>query len=1339
MQNVTDFYPLTPMQQGMLFHSLLAPDSGVYVEQMHCLLRGGLEVPAFEHAWQRVVERHSILRTGFIGEELKEPVQVVHQAVPIGMERQDWTAMDPGERETRLQAWLQDDRARGFDLARPPLMRLALLQVEPDGWRFVWTHHHLLLDGWSVPLLLRELFACYTAFHEGRDPGLEPPRPFRDYLLWLRRQDAQAEEAYWRQTLKGFTAPTPLVEEVRGPGDEPAGEGAAEEAITLDRRQTSFLEALARQHHLTLSTIVQGAWAILLGRWSGEEDVLFGATVSGRPPDLPGAERMIGLFINTLPVRAALPAGEPAVEWLQRLQGHLAEMRQYEYSSLVRIQGWSEVPRGEPLFESLVVFENYPVKTALEGLQVDLGIEDLRTGSQTHYPLNLVAAATDRLTLRIHYDARRFAAGTCRRMLGHLQVILEGLMDRPQRPLGELPLLTEGERRQVLVDWNRTPNNPPPPCVQQSVEARAASRPGAAALAWEGETLSYGELNRRANRLAHRLQERGVGPETLVGVCLEPSFDLIIAILAVLKAGGAWLPLDPLLPAGRLAYMVADSATRLLLGGTEPGFPLPEGTQWLDLALEGERAAGASEVDPPPTAGPANLAYVIYTSGSTGRPKGTLLEHRGLANLIAGITPLHKQDSESRILLFASIGFDASVADIFSALVNGGCLVLASRRALASPEELLGLLASEAVTEVTLPPSLLALLPAEGLPALRTVVSAGEACPVEVAARWAPGHCFLNGYGPTEATVAACYYRVRDIAACNGRVPIGRPNDGVRIYILDPRRRPLPVGAPGELYIGGAGVGRGYLNRPELTAERFLPDPFADEPGAVPAAELIGAAPAGGTVRGAAFALPARMYRTGDRARFLPDGNIDFLGRLDRQVKIRGFRVEPDEVEAALVRHPDIRQAAVAARPDPRSAAPGALQLVAWLVPAPGKALSLADVRTFLQPGLPEYLLPSALVPMEALPLTPSGKVDRRALPSPDRDGLARTTLPVEPRDELESRLREVWEEVLDVRPIGIHDSFFDLGGHSLSAIRLAARIQERLGLRFSLATLFRYPTIAQLGDALRMEAGAKRQALLVPIQPAGAQPPLFFIHPSGGSVHWYTELAAALGPDQPFYGLQAQGLTGDQPLHETIEEMADAYIEALRTVQPEGPYRLGSWSMGVVVAYEMACRLTARGAQVELLALLDQGPVLPTSRPADQAEFLIQVFGEHIPLELGALRQMSEEEQVACTLQKGKQVGFIFKEIGLEEFRRYVRLMRAGTEAWRGYRPRPYPGPLTLFRAAGQEHPVELGPDLGWAPLAGGGLRIVEVPGDHLTMIHRPHVRGLARKLTACLAPAGR
>ncbi len=1178
-KDIEAVYPLSPMQQGMLFHSLYAPETGVYFEQLTCTLNGVLNIEAFERACQKVVDRNPILRTSFVWKKLDKMLQAVHARVRLPIAKVDWRGMPKEAQQERFEEYLAADRKQGFNLGKAPLIRLALLRTGETQTKFVWSHHHLLLDGWSMPLVFKEVFSLYEAYCRGAEWATAPGRPYRDYILWLQQQDQKKAEAYWRNALKGFEAPTPLVVE-RLNGHQTANQsGYKKEEIRLPLDTTSALQLLAQKHQVTLNTLIQGAWALLLHRYSGEPDVVFGSTVSGRPADLPGSENMIGLFINTLPVRVQVYPDASVLSWLKGLQARQAEMRDFEYSSLVDIQGWSDVPRSMPLFKSIIVFENYPVDAALSPRRGSLEINDVRSFEQTNYPITLVSAPHRELPLTIAYEERYFEAATIQRMLKHLRVLLTAFVDDPEQKVAKLALLEHEEKRQILTEWSSRQQGPVKnQCIHEWFEECVESAPDAIALVSEGKRVSYRELNQRANRLAHYLRRLGVGPESLVGICLERSVQMIVALLGVLKAGGAYLPLDPAYPKDRLQYMLADSGVSVLLiqqhllshlglqssedgrlqvagrksqlpggkseaasdeirsarrdaktavghgpstignGQSEMGNRQLEIQNITPVALDSDWHSLSQESNENPVniADPDNLAYVIYTSGSTGKPKGVLLRHRGFVSFAQAMIEDFAVQPSSRVLQFASFSFDASVAEIFLALLAGGTLYLADRNTLLSQDGLTKLLRDEGITIITFPPSMLAMMPSDNLPDLKTVVSAGEACSWEVVEKWAKGRLFINGYGPTEATVGACWTAIEGRQNDLSSVPIGRPIRNVQAYLLDSNLNLVPVGVPGEVYIGGIGLARGYLNRPDLTAERFIPNPFGMTPG-------------------------ERLYRTGDLARYLPDGRIEFVGRVDHQVKIRGFRIELGEIETALLDHPDVRDAIVVARED----LPGQKRLVAYLTSQSGEALSSAELRSHVQARLPEYMIPSAFVTLEKFPLTPNGKVDRKALPVPEGSELDSQGY-VAPSNQTEELVAGIWENILKTNRVGIHSNFFELGGHSLLATQLVSRLRDAFRVDVPIADVFATPTVADLARVIESLTSAKGTSNIPPLSKSAsnAEPPLSFsqqrlwfldqLQPGG----WFYNIATAV---------RLTGKLNSSALQKSLEELVRRH-ESLRT-----------------------------------------------------------------------------------------------------------------------------------------------------------------------------------------------
>lgn len=816
----------------------------------------------------------------------------------------------------------------------------------------------------------------------------------------------------------------------------------------LSAKTTTALQSLARRHQLTLNTLVQGAWAVVLSRYSGEPDVMFGVTVAGRPADLPGSESMVGIFINTLPVRVRVNWDEPVFTWLKKLQEQQVEMRQYEYSPLVQVHGWSDVPRDLALFESILIFENYPVRPASSNGHGTLKLSHSHFYERTNYPLTVIAGLGSTLELKVLYDHQRFESVVIKRLMEHVATVLEGIAAHAEQPLADLSLLSDTECYELL-SLSTGADSPLPlySCVHHLFEAQVLRSPDAPALIWGSRHLSYYELNQRANLLAHHLRRLGVTLESVVAICLERSVQMVVAVLAVLKAGGAYLPLDPTYPKDRLTFMLDDAQVSVLLTDSQLLARLPAiQTQTLCLDADWQALSSAADAATSPIidVSPDNLAYLIYTSGSTGKPKGVLLAHRGLVNLALAQGRAFGIRPESRLLQFSSFSFDASVSEIFVTLLGGAALCLAPPEALRPGTDLLDVLRQQEITTVTLPPSVLALLSETEVPQLSSLISAGEACTSEVVGRWSVGRQMINAYGPTETTVCA---------TMTGRLgeseplSIGRAMDNMRVYVLDEWLEPMPIGLSGEVYVGGVGVARGYLMQPGLTAERFIPEPFGGRAG-------------------------VRMYRTGDIGRYLENGSIEFVGRRDQQVKLRGYRIELGEVEAALVRHEGVREAVVTVR---QRGETNHARLVAYVVGEKGRAPSATELRQYLKQSLPEYMLPSSYVFLERLPLTANGKVDRKALPE---EAGSRASVGVgrhEARTEVERKLAQVWREVLEVEQVGVEDNFFDLGGHSLLVLQLQGRLKGVLERQVTMVEIFEHPTIRALAGHLS-EAPARTE-----------------------------------------------------------------------------------------------------------------------------------------------------------------------------------------------------------------------------------------------------------------------
>jgi amino acid adenylation domain-containing protein len=870
-RSVEDIYPLTPMQAGLVFRSLSQSDQGLYLEQIAFVLDGAGDPAVLAAAWQRAVDRTPILRTAITWENVGQPLQVVHRHARLPVNHLDWRDHSEAARQHALTGLLARDRAAGLDLAEPPLMRLTLARLPGTEIQVIWTFHQLLLDGWSVFHVLSDIFTVHAAMTTGHQalPAARPP--FRDYLNWLARQDHAQAETYWRRILDGIDTLTPLPYD-RPPAPAHAPESAQWQSIALEEKASGRLYGFAQRHGLTVNTLLQGAWALLLSRYTGQRDVVFGTTVSGRPADLPGADEMIGLFINTLPVRVQVDDASAVTGWLQSLQYAQAEARQHDAVSLPQVQAYADLPDGSSLFDSIVVFENYPIDQETAAAHA-LRLRDLNARETTNYPLSIVASPGPRLRLDIGYDPALFDAGTAERITGHLSDVLGTLAAGQANSLAEIDILSEDERRRLLVEWNDTAQAVTPATLAELFQAQVTRTPDAPAVVFEGGSLSFAELDRRANRLAHLLVRHGAGPERVVALALPRSVEIIVAELAVAKAGAAFLPVDPGYPAERIAFMLADARPVLTLTRRDVagGLPGPAAAAVLVVDDPGTVSAIDRMPDDVPAAGGrvllAHPAYVIYPSGSTGRPKGVVIPHTGLASFAVAEAEHYQVWPEDRVLQFSSPSFDASVLELCMSLPAGAALVVPPPGPLLG-EQLAAVLQQQQITHALIPPAALATVPAEvadrGLPDFRTVIVGGDACTRELVDRWAPNRRVINSYGHAESTVVTTWSG--PLVAGRGTPPIGQPIWNTRVYVLDPRLRPVPVGVPGGLYVAGAGLARGYLNRPGLTAERFIACPF------------------GGAGE--------RMYVTGDLVRWNGDGELEYLGRADEQVKIRGFRVE---------------------------------------------------------------------------------------------------------------------------------------------------------------------------------------------------------------------------------------------------------------------------------------------------------------------------------------------------------------------------------------------------------------------------------------------------------------
>jgi len=1132
-RNIANIYPLSPMQQGILFHTLLAPESGVYVPQIVLTLKGELDATALHQAWQQAVTHYDVLRTAFYWEQRDDPFQVVYRQAELHWVQQDWRDQPPALQATRLQIFLDCNQTQPFNLQTPPLLRLALIQVSDQKHHLICAYHHLILDGWSAANLLKTVFTQYFLLTGSpsetgaqpcapTDPSPHLPDtghpipdtqhpPYTTYLTWLQTQDPAAAQTYWQTYLQGFQEPTPLpIWTSPSPQSDVAGDHCTEQQHRLSVEQTAQLRTFAQQHQLTLNTLIEGAFGLLLSRYCDQDDVVFGVTCAGRPSTIPGSEAMVGLFINTLPVRVIVSEDIEVIPWLQQLQQDRATASAYEYSSLMDIQTWSELPAGQSLFDCLLVVENYPVNADMLAGQSALALTDVRFIEWTHFPLTLLVSTGERLSLTAKYGQNRVTDDAIHHLLTHLEALLLGLTTHSH--LRHVPLLTPTEQAQIHL-WNQTATDYPLDCtLPELIEAQVERTPDAVAVIFKDETLTYRDLDTQANQLAHHLQTLGVGPETPVAVCIERSRELVVALLAILKAGGAYLPLDPEYPPERLAFMLEDSQAAVLITTSaslqsQMVVSAHPTMQIVDLMGDGpqgpvfdHRKTIANCPPPPPLYGrtavrpyPSHPISLLYTSGSTGTPKGVINTHHGLVNRLYWMQDAYPLTAADCVLQKTPLSFDVSAWEFFWPLITGACLVLAKPAGHKDSAYLVELIQQQHITTLHFVPAMLAaFLEAPNVAQcthLKRVICSGEALPHRLQTQFfqtLPNVELHNLYGPTEASIDVTAWTCHPSpdSPPTATVPIGRPIANTQIYLLDSRDRPVPPGIPGELHISGVGLARGYLNRPDLTAEKFVPNPLLGK--AEDRQKAEGRRQKAETedpfiLLRTGFALhPSSfcLYKTGDLARYRPDGTLEYLGRIDHQVKLRGFRIELGEIEAVLTQHPDVSQAVVVLWED---------KLVAYVVKAEGfkvqgsrfKAseqespapctLHPSTLYRHLSHHLPPYMVPSQFVTLDALPLLPNGKVNRKALPKPDRPTRAAAR---SPQTATEQKIAGIWQEVLKLAAVSADDNFFELGGNSLSATRVNTRLRQAFELEIPLRVMFEHPTIAELAvhiDAMQM------------------------------------------------------------------------------------------------------------------------------------------------------------------------------------------------------------------------------------------------------------------------------
>ncbi|MCC6416687.1 MAG: amino acid adenylation domain-containing protein, partial [Gemmataceae bacterium] len=1317
-------------QRRLWFLDQLGQDREVYNIVYQIRMTGPVDEPALRRALETLVERHATLRTTF-ADEGGQPVQVIAPPAPIELELLDLTALPPGERDADAAEVAAEEGRFVFDLAQGPLWRARLVRLAAEDHLLLWTMHHIVSDGWSMWVLVRELAAAYEALLANRPPTL-PPLPLRyaDFSQWqcgwLQGAVLEGQLGYWTKRLAGSLPVLQLPVSRTRPKTQTFRGAVHRFALPLDLAKA--LEEVSRHEGVTPYMALLAAFVGLLHRYSGQEDILVGTPIANR--NRAETEGIVGLFINTLVLRTDVSGDLTLRELLARIrQGSLEAFAHQDlpFDLLVQAVKAERSASHQPLFQVLF---NY-----LHGVTQDLTVGGGRwLAEQGHngtakFDLTLQMEETQQgLRGLFEYNTDLFDAPTVERLTGHFQVLLRGLLADLDRRLSQVLLLTDAERRQLLVQWNATrADYPRDRCTHQLVEEQAARTPDRVAVVFDNRQLTYGELNARANQLAHHLKTLGVGPETLVGLCVERSTDMVVGLLGILKAGGAYVPLDPDFPRDRLAFYLQDSAMPVLVTQRRLVTRLA-GHRARTVCLDADAAALAAQRrdNLPATATPANLAYVIYTSGSTGKPKGVQVPQGALVNFLNAMRRRPGLTEQDTLLAVTTLSFDIHALEVWLPLTVGAKVVVVSKDVAGDGVRLLERMTECAATVLQATPATWRLLLEAGWQGTRRLkaLCGGEPMTVELAEKLLGRVEELwNMYGPTETTVWSTVHRV---TSAGGPVPIGRPIDNTQIYLVDAHHNPVPVGVVGELLLGGDGVARGYLNRPELTAEKFVPDPF-----------VAPAPPCPPPPRGGRGGTP-RVYRTGDLARYLPDGNLECLGRVDHQVKVRGFRIELGEIETILGQHPAVQGNVVVARKDDA----GADYLAAYVIPRPGQDATPDDLRRHLHAKLPDYMVPSYFVILEQFPLTPNGKIDRKALPAPQQ-GLASAgqaaRAAVAPRDDAERELAQIWEDVLKVRPVGVTDNFFDLGGHSFLAAVLIARIRQQMGHALPLGMLFEAPTVEKLAAAMRQRLEAGTESSLVPLHEDGANPPLYMIAGVGGHVFTFHRFARLLGPDQPVYGVKAIGIDGTVAPPETVEAIAAHYVKEILAVRPKGPYLPSGYSVGAVVAFELALQLRALGHEVPGVVVFDMlAPGYPPK--AALPKRLWMHFSTFLGLPMRAKKSYLGERLDKIWVRLLNWTGQGLRNApeiqGVEGLQQGAlkRVWLALSTAVNRYRPaQKFDGKVVLFKAEEGFHwaaTIIDDPLYGWGQLTAGGVETHTVPGGHMEIFHDKNIDLVARGL---------
>ncbi len=1294
-ENVEDIYPLTPMQHRTMLDAVHRPDSIAYFEQFTFLIRGPLDVDAYQQAWQKTIDRHAALRAQFVWQEHERPLSIIMKRATMPWTNVDWS----NDSAPELEAFLNADRARLFKLNRAPLMRMTLARLDAHLHRVIWSFHHILVDGWSVSTILQDVNSIYESLITHRPVDLPPAGQLRDVVGAIAKLSNAEAEAHWRRILAEVDSASPLLatrdeEDQRGRVLDPQVAKA-----TLSPGEYDQIREFARSNRLTLAALMLGAWALVQSRYVRSDDVVFGTTFSGRSLAVPGIERIVGLLMNAAPVRIRMNPDDTIGSFLTGVHRHLGESSAHEQTPLTDAQRWSGIPPRSPMFNSIVVFGNYPLDDARAGRGSTISIESSRSLGWTDVPLTLMVSPTAAFEIEARYDTSVVNPVLVRQMLDDVVRTMLRLASDPARSLDSVEITDDDSRQRLLKLGSGEQVTESTATIHGLMLEQARRTPNAPAYCMGSAKMTYADLDRRSRAIAHRLISEGVEVGTPIAVCLNPGFDLPAAMLGVLRAGCCYVPLDPTYPTARLAYVLSDASPPFVLTTGQAAASLPSSdatTIDLSTIVPSDEPLDVLRAEP-------TVAYVTYTSGSTGHPKGVRGTHRGAVNRFRWMWATKPFTAGEVTAWGTTINFVDHVWEAFGPLCAGVPIEILPHETVKEPRALVAAWRRARVSRIVVVPALLeAVLDAHDdlhkrLAHLRVCVSSGEALSWERATRFRealPKVELINLYGSSEIAADVTHAAVNDIDTGRRSIPIGRPIHNTRVLLLDHRKHIAPPGVPGEIHIAGDALADGYHQRADLTAERFIEVSIDGQE-------------------------PERVFATGDLAVWNDRGELEYLGRADNQIKIRGFRVELGEVEHTIALHPGVTDAAVVCRDST-----GGSVLHGYVV-GNGEQVDLADLRRFVRSRLPDYMLPSAFVALDGLPRTPNGKVDRGALPMPAYESTTEVAT-----DEATQRIVEIFGEVLGRPAVGPGQCFFDLGGHSLLAVKLAARLENEFGKPFALATLLHASTPLALRETIQGQEPCTDDSVVVTLRGEGTRLPLFFIHGMDGNILFLDRLAGALSPSQPLYGIAAVGVDGRSSPLTSIESMADHYASAILAVRPTGPFVVGGYSLGGTIALEVAHRLAARGHEVARVVMLDtRVPRAMGGRSLRQT--MLQRASYHL---------RSGPRAFLRTIYIGpieRNAYRVIAKLGLPMPSRLAPwpVRFANLRAYFRYRPRPWGGAISLLRAEHQEDEYKDLPALGWEHFARGELSVHPLACDHLNFFSPTSAGVLAAELDRILA----